>query len=335
MAATYNVGAAETYTTIQGAIDAIPDDLSGGGVQEVIVESGTYNETLLIDGFSNQSVSDYIKIRSKTGDEHGGIYGNGVLISDSGTGNTVDIRTSYTQFLDIEVNHNNDSGIAFTNSSSGSLRFERVLSRGQGGDGDSGNFNINGGNFINCVARIGNYGWNGTNVNVYNCITFDSFRGFQRSGGNFNIYNSVGNRFLPPGFGGDYNVSTNSEAPGANSLHNQSILSMKFVNAGIDYHIEQGSILQAAGSKQSSPFTKDVDEQSINPLQWPVGYDFLALPTCWKYTAPYKNSNRLWTANGPDDFPANLKVPKNVDISRGVMIDEGCLIDPSKFNIEQ
>ena len=61
----------------------------------------------------------------------------------------------------------------------------------------------------------------------------------------------------------------------------------------------------------------------------------IIVPTCWSYTAKYKNSQRLFRLNGPDEFPKTLRVPKNVDISTGIMIDEGELIDPSKYNIEQ
>lgn len=57
--------------------------------------------------------------------------------------------------------------------------------------------------------------------------------------------------------------------------------------------------------------------------------------TCWKYTARYMGSNRMFVANGGGKYPSELKVPGNVDISTGRMIDEGQLIDPNEFRIIQ
>ena len=69
MAATYTVGDGKTYSTIQAAIDAIPGDLSGQGVQTVEVYSkapdNTYFENVdIITGFSNADSNNHIHIKA-------------------------------------------------------------------------------------------------------------------------------------------------------------------------------------------------------------------------------------------------------------------------------
>lgn len=91
MSATYTVGDGKTYSTIQAAIDAVPGDLSGQGVQTVAVYSDggddVYEER--IDGkagFSNSSASDYIRLTSMQA--HGGkareAGGTGIRINAPG-----------------------------------------------------------------------------------------------------------------------------------------------------------------------------------------------------------------------------------------------------------
>ena len=139
----------------------------------------------------------------------------------------------------------------------------------------------------------------------------------------------------------DYNIVHNvtgtaflGEAQGGNEITSDPL----FTTPGSDFSLQSGSPARNGGTTT----TATVDFDGVSRPQESV-FDMGALEfevevpviTCWKYTAPYKGSNRLFTANGPDEFPANLKVPKNVDISKGVMIDEGQLIDPGRFNIEQ
>lgn len=93
MAATYTVGTGKTYSTIQGAIDAISGDLSGEGVQTVEVYAGgtgnTYNEAVdADDGFTNPSSSDYIELIAKV--SHEGQRASGIIISDSTVDNKIE-----------------------------------------------------------------------------------------------------------------------------------------------------------------------------------------------------------------------------------------------------
>ena len=65
----------DSYSTISLALAAIPTDLSGTGVHEVIIEKSTYNESFQFGTHTNESSTDYIKVRAKSGDEHKGIPG--------------------------------------------------------------------------------------------------------------------------------------------------------------------------------------------------------------------------------------------------------------------
>jgi hypothetical protein len=67
----------------------------------------------------------------------------------------------------------------------------------------------------------------------------------------------------------------------------------------------------------------DLYEEGVGPL------------LCWNYKARYKNSSRMFVANGGGKYPSELRVPSSVDISTGMMIDEGKLIDNNQFKIIQ
>jgi len=80
----YTVGDGKSYSTIQAAIDAIPGDLSGFGIQQVQVyaKAAGYTETLDAGtGFTNASALDYIDIVAMV--PHHGIEGNGIVIDFS------------------------------------------------------------------------------------------------------------------------------------------------------------------------------------------------------------------------------------------------------------
>lgn len=69
MAATYTVGTGKTYSTIQAAVDAVPGNLAGQGLQDIQVFAGGvanyYNENVDANtGFSNSSAADYVQIRA-------------------------------------------------------------------------------------------------------------------------------------------------------------------------------------------------------------------------------------------------------------------------------
>jgi hypothetical protein len=93
MAATYTVGTDKTYATIQDAVDAIPGDLSGQGIQRVEVYAGgvavgdgyEYREQVdALTGFSNWGSSDYIRFVAMV--SHTGQRAKGIIIIPTPTG---------------------------------------------------------------------------------------------------------------------------------------------------------------------------------------------------------------------------------------------------------
>ena len=86
---------------------------------------------------------------------------------------------------------------------------------------------------------------------------------------------------------------------------------------------------KAAAVDQIKIFRKELTTQEIMEL-YEEGHGPLL---CWNYKARYKNSNRLFVANGGGKFPSELKVPSSVDISTGVMMDEGIFIEPNRYKI--
>jgi hypothetical protein len=80
-------------------------------------------------------------------------------------------------------------------------------------------------------------------------------------------------------------------------------------------------------------FNSELSQSDVNTLYHEVIGSGPIL--CWNYRAKYKNSNRIFTANGGGKFPAELKIPSSVDASTGIMVDEGILIPSDKFKIIQ
>jgi len=95
----------------------------------------------------------------------------------------------------------------------------------------------------------------------------------------------------------------------------------------------EGSAIIDAGNP-SLGLTDDIMDTLRNPDIGSKEYEEAPV-LCWNYTARYKNSNRLYRANGGGKYPSQLKVPGSVDASTGRMIDEGQLIDPSNYDIIQ
>jgi len=340
------------YATIQDAVDAIPNNLSGTGIHEIIIDKGTYTEDVDIISNINGDATNYIHLKCKSGDEHKGIFGSGVVMEG-----TFQVRlTDFTRVSDIEVK-NTGTGAPSNFNNCNSTIVERCIGRVVGATG--GSVRIwscqNGGDvvFRNCMAWTdgqADAGWlrsSSGDVECYGCVSVGDFdtstfaylqviencAAFNKNGSPSQIDIRINTTGATIPTGQSNNASSDASATGG--LINQTLVDYDFVNEpNGDLHINIDSVLIDQGKDLSAEFTVDVDFQSIS-LPYPIGFDYFVLITCWKYTAPYKNSNRLFTANGPDDFPATLSVPKNVDVSRGIMIDEGELIDPSRFNIEQ
>ena len=321
----------DTYAIITLAEAAIPADLNGTGIHEIIVEASTYSESVTISGHSNASATDYIVVKAKSGDEHKGVFDSKIIVTGG-----IDVDTSYTRISDLQfgsqvridgtdiISKNilakSDSNFLFRANNGANIKFECCIAWAPAASNAYGFYNQ----------------WPGTgqNVQCYNCLSHGFSYGFRYVGvTNCVVLESRSLDAFSANTNGDYNASWDTTAPGANSIHNLTAGQAAFKNKDNgDFHIKFNSSLKAAGTPQTSLFTQDIDLEGIE--QWPIGPDY-PVPTCWTYTARYKNSKRLYRVGGPEAFPKKLRVPSNVDISLGQMIDEGELIDPGKYIIQQ
>ncbi len=288
MSTTYAVPS--SYATITLAIAAIPADLSGTGIHEIVIDKGLYIEDCIISGFTNASSSDRIIVRAKTGDEHKGVYGAGVVIQGVGAITTVSSLISYSTFLNLEVNegltHSFETGMgAFTSGiSNNTIKNCLVQNRDTAfsfqAASSSGNILINCAANKTCETGFTSFS-SGSIDTVYNCIFDTSIKGTRSASGSGTLHTVNTVCISPICFDsgphtGSNNVSTDSTAVGANSLINQTVNDLKFSNyAGSDYLLSAAdSILSGVGLDLSGTFTEDVQGQTIPTDDWPAGFDF-------------------------------------------------------------
>jgi hypothetical protein len=281
----FNVGVLEDFTTINDATDILTtstaSNLSGVGVMEIIIESGTYNEAVSITSFSNPSVTDFIRLKAKAGDEHSGIVGAGVEVY-GGIVEALTVDTDYTNIRDMYFRTGQGDGIEGVKQSGGSnLLFERVIAKSIL-NSSAWIFQGTSATLINCVAiptgsDVGFNASSGT-TNFYGCIADNNLSSsgcFRNNGGAIVSYNCVAlGGYWVNAASGDYNITTSIAAPGVNSLLNQDEADMHFVNSGTDYHIGAESILLHAGGNYSGVYTTDVDGDVFGAGAYPIGIDY-------------------------------------------------------------
>lgn len=288
-----------TYAGIQEAIDSIPADLSGLGVQSVTIDSGFYNENLLIDGFSNNSATDYILLRASPGHNHQGDTATGVKVS--GTGNPmVTINESYTQIQDIVIiqeGTGTSSVIQTVTSGTNNVLLDRLVTV-RNGNGFIITTGSNTEMTIRSIIAISNYASTGTfscvriggnsvaeNVTIWSDGDQNGGTGCSASielDDNAYAKNVVAFGKTPTNGhfkddGGsaetDYNFSTDGSAPGDSSLINQASADLQFVDtANWDLHIGDSSlsVISEAGIKLASRYTIDIDSTCFNTI-WSMG----------------------------------------------------------------
>ena len=116
----------------------------------------------------------------------------------------------------------------------------------------------------------------------YNCTAYKNRYGFQRygtAGGNFILTNCISlgntdNDYTGTFTDSDYNMSSNTSAPGAHSLHNKTA-SNNFVSTASgseNHHLKYGADAINAGTSLSSVFTNDIDGQ-VRSIPWDMGAD--------------------------------------------------------------
>lgn len=302
---TYLVGPSRPYTTLHDAFAAIPSDLSGTGVHEVIIDAGLYINNVASTPYtlakSNGSPSDYVIIRSADDSRHGGSYTSGVLLNSNaslGQGSTLVIETNYTVVKDVVISNNynvanNGTAIALTSTTnSNNCLFENVLFSGLGSYG----VRLSGSNcrFYKCLGLMfpstSNTGTFVVDANgghsFVNCGAYGGTRGFYRSAGsNIEVINCWACNTSSSDFNigasltasSKNNASEDNTAPGTSSLTSITIGQMAFKSINLNnHHLFEYSLLTGFGSNQSSLFTEDFDYETITT--WSIGPDVQVAP---------------------------------------------------------
>ncbi len=275
--------------TIQSVINSIPDTLIHCGPQVVYLEAGDYNENIEISGFVWPSESDYIEIRSESGDEHLGVFGGGVKVIGSDTNAAViNISTEYTRITNIEAStENKNTGTNYNNYSIKTtakyVELENVLSYTDHGGSPGIDISENYTKCINCIvwnSETGSkYGTaigikSNSNSEVYNSLAYSFYFGFI-SGAikNSVCYKGSGNTcFSSYQSASDHNVSSDATANDTanGDIPNLNLDSLKFTNndSGL-FKPLAGSVLIKSGTDVSAEFQYDIELISIS--YWSIG----------------------------------------------------------------
>lgn len=293
MAATFPVPG--SFATPQIAINAIPNDLSGQGENKVIIDKGS-RPGFTANGFSNESAIDFVSVVSKVGDEHKGIPGAGVKLTTQmsiGVGffrcENIEVVTSSTPlnmldsvggapnstFINLMLETaaaGNDFGMRIQNLSDNcTFITSRVWNSGVEMSSNFGGWNCETGCtgivFINCN------GW-GFPVNFF---------GGGGAGDTATCINcaSRSNGSTPASVKAFRNIDTLTTCASHDNTGSAGLINLTDEQFGFvdepngDFHINSGSILNGAGTDQSGTFTEDIDLETIDTSDWPVGFDYL------------------------------------------------------------
>lgn len=296
---TYLVGPTQTYTTIQAAINAIPTNLSGTGIHDVIIDAGVYTEQIVISKI-NGTTNDYVHLRAAVGAEHLFDFNSGVRIvrpSTAGTNPTISASTRFSRYTNLNISRpavGAQTGYALDLQDRG-VTCENVIFQSQG---TALNIQFKEANhfFYKCLAynpaaTDGSVGFrdNQSLQSLFvNCGSYGFSVGFYNGGLSSATFincwaykiNPAGNTLFGPFLfvspSSRNNASGDTTAHGPNSLTSVSLASMAFVDsASRNFHLQDSSVLIAAGADESARFTTDVDGVLI--IIWPIGPDALTV----------------------------------------------------------
>jgi hypothetical protein len=270
----------QDYATITNAIAAIPTDLSGTGVNEVVISAGTYGESININNFTNSSSADYIYIHARSGSEHNGIPGAGVEINGTfwiGSG------LNWVRIKDVEIKMTTGFPNNVVILRGRKTRLINAIVE-QTGTGLGIEWKDAGGHCYNCSVRgvpsdfsgaMSFYTWLVTQLpSAINCIAIGGQRAIFRHYPRNCIAMDAAEYDFEDRTGSN-NASTDATAPGANSLHNITDIQVLFRDKDNgDFHTYANSILQSAGTDRSQNITTDIDGDTYTSGAWPIGYDY-------------------------------------------------------------
>jgi hypothetical protein len=312
MAATYTVGDGKTYSTIQAAVDAIPGNLSGQGVQTVEIYHGgvsvgggtgsRYDESIdILTGFSNTGFADYIRVVGMV--SHVGLRDYGIIIKGQapGSGHLIVFETvAYTRLENLAITAVSGwaggatIGVWVKGTNSQSIELFLYDLTPQAPNGAIGIYCHSVGNnhyLENCAAvnvlRSTIYYFNsGVNHKVYNCTAFGGadygiiFNACTITVTNTIVGDSITKDFLLQAGANavvTYCVSEDDSADDWGGAGNQinKVMADQFVSATVgseDIHLKAGADCIDAGVDLSGTFTGDIDGDTRTG-SWDVGAD--------------------------------------------------------------
>lgn len=335
---TYTVGSGKTYSTIQAALDAIPSNLSGTGINLIEIDAGVYAESLSYTK-TNASASNYIHLIAALGSEHKMVFDVGVVIRISGI--NLSTVSAFSRFSNLQFESTGNSCVNFTSSS---CIFENVLFATNTADKNCFTFGASGvatNTLYKCLALyrgasnhttvaagfFTNMNNGSSTSNFYNCGSYGYTLSYTANGSGTILYQNCWGVHTTSGpatkldwqlgFGPVHsgacsnNASTDTTAPGFNVILGKNVAQFAFVDATLgNFHITLASILAGGGISKSSLFTMDIDLESI--LSWPIGPDSLtAVPASQASTSsssPWVNNNVVHrTTSDAKDFSPNIQ----------------------------
>lgn len=282
MPSAYNVP--QDYSSIQLAIDAIPNDLSALGLQEVLVSAGSYSEALNIGGFANRDANNYVEIKAQSDSKHNGFFGTGVVLDAWPS-----VLNSYMRFTNIEFDLS-----AVYQIGQPDITWENVIVK-YNTTGDP--ISIAGGGERLTLIKfvLWNPGFGAVGIRtltnqganapeLHNCVIrgYSQCYNFSSGGSNAKLYNCIAiARAGDEGFkGGELNNCASNDNSGSVGLQNLTEEQFNFVSSATgDFHTQSGSVLIDAGdaTNTSAVMTTDIDGTTIPLDSWPVGYDYLVV----------------------------------------------------------
>jgi hypothetical protein len=261
---------------------------------------GAMENTLSVSGWTT-GANTYIRIYTPTSSSevgtsqrHDGTWGTGFMLTPS-SGSAISVYEDYVRIEGIAMQAA-ASGASVSISSistDNDVRISHCLLVGQGTGTNTRGLIANDTDLKltvwNTIA-YNNYGWqnfyvaNCTTAYFYNCASYNSANGFMQAGaGSVVVKNciSMGNSshdytgsFLSPD--SDYNMSSNTEAPGTHSLKSKTASNqfLSLTTGSEDLHLKAGADAIEAGTSLSTTFTDDIDGDTrpVN-TSWDMGAD--------------------------------------------------------------
>lgn len=299
---TYTVGTTKTYATITAALAAIPSDISGTGVNRIVVDAGTYGEQVSILK-TGASAADYIHLLAATGSEHFGNPAVGVRVHAGAFSNIIfNIATNFTRFTNIVTINDiaNNFGRNFYIDANNCILINclaKCAMAGSGGGSPSSGFQFEGSNneCRCCISMptgsnpsrfaVGFYNTGSTDTGniMYNCGVYGLSNGFSFASNTFPIIKNCWALDLSSqcisgsATGGVFAYNATSDGTGllfgsTNSIANVTRAQFAFVDsANLNLHILSTSVLRGVGVNLSSIFTQDIDNVTIE--SWSIGPD--------------------------------------------------------------